>query len=355
MIKLFIFALLAALCFAAPEDAMPGITDLTSGNADSVLNGNSDVLVEFYAPWCGHCKNLAPEYAKLGESLMKAKPKDLIVAKVNCDEHRDVCSKYDVRGYPTIKFFPKGSTTPEDYNKGRSAEDFIEFLNDKARAGLRVDKPATFVVALNPQNFEKIVMDSSKNVLVEFYAPWCGHCKKLEPEYEKVGKAFRLQQNVVVAKVDADKHRELGEKYEVKGFPTIKFFAAGSKTAQDYNGGRETPDFINFLNDKAGASRTASGLLSDNAGKIASLDKIAAEFAKADSAARAKLLKDAENTADKSEAAEIYVRTMKKMMEQSDYATKESTRLQRVLDSGSVADSRLDNFKLRLNVLNSFK
>lgn len=343
-----------ALVAAAPEDRLPGVTDLTQANADSILNGESDVLVEFYAPWCGHCKNLVPEYEKLGAAMEKAKPKGVIVAKINCDEHRDLCSKYDVRGYPTLKFFPKGSTTPEDYSKGRTADDFVEFLNEKAKAGLRVDKPPTFVTALSPQNFDKIVMDEGKNVLVEFYAPWCGHCKKLEPEFEKVGRAFRLQDNVLVAKVDADKHRELGEKYGVSGFPTIKFFAAGAgKSASDYNGGREALDFIQFLNQKANAHRAADGTLNNEAGKIAALDTIAAKFVKETGAdARASLIKDAEKVTGAT--AELYVRAMKKIVEQADYATKESARLQKVLESGNVADNRLDNFKIRLNVLSSF-
>merc|ERR1711916_408316 len=63
------------------------------------------------------------------------------------------------------------------------------------------------------------VVDGSKNVFVEFYAPWCGHCKRLTPEYEIVGDAFARTPEVVVAKVDADAHRSLGSRFGVTGFP----------------------------------------------------------------------------------------------------------------------------------------
>ena len=52
-------------------------------------------------------------------------------------------------------------------------------------------------------SFNDIVMDDSKDVLVEFYAPWCGHCKQLAPKYEELGKMFESDPNVVVGAVDA--------------------------------------------------------------------------------------------------------------------------------------------------------
>jgi protein disulfide-isomerase A6 len=78
-----------------------------------------------------------------------------------------------------------------------------------------------------------------------------------------------LGTQVVVAKVDADKYRDLGTDYGVSGFPTFKFFPKGSTTAEDYNGGREAKDFIEFLNDKAGTKRMLGGTLTADAGTAA--------------------------------------------------------------------------------------
>jgi protein disulfide-isomerase-like protein len=79
----------------------------------------------------------------------------------------------------------------------------------------------------SPSTFNKVI-DGSKAALIEFYAPWCGHCKRLTPEYKKLGEAIatnpKLNSRVVIAKVDADQHRELGERFQVQGFPTSKSF-----------------------------------------------------------------------------------------------------------------------------------
>ena len=78
------------------------------------------------------------------------------------------------------------------------------------------------VVQLTDKNFQNIVMKNPGPVLVEFYAPWCGHCKSLAPEYKKAAKA--LKGVMTVAAIDLDKYKSMGGPYGIKGFPTIKLF-----------------------------------------------------------------------------------------------------------------------------------
>jgi protein disulfide-isomerase A1 len=74
------------------------------------------------------------------------------------------------------------------------------------------------------KTFEKIVLDKTKDVLLEVYAPWCGHCKALEPIYKQLAERFKDIDSVVIAKMDgtANEHPDM----EVEGFPTILFFPA---------------------------------------------------------------------------------------------------------------------------------
>lgn len=100
------------------------------------------------------------------------------------------------------------------------------------------------------KNFEEVAYDESKDVLVEFYAPWCGHCKKLAPEYESAAETLSHVESLVVAKMDATANDVEG--VPISGFPTLKFFPANSgRKIEDYNGPREAAGIVNWLKSHA--------------------------------------------------------------------------------------------------------
>lgn len=107
-------------------------------------------------------------------------------------------------------------------------------------------KPVKVAVA---KNFDELVVASDKDVLIEFYAPWCGHCKKLTPIYDELGEKME-NENVEIVKMDATAN-DVPAGYDVRGFPTIFWVPANTKKPESYNGGREVDDFVKFIAEKA--------------------------------------------------------------------------------------------------------
>lgn len=110
------------------------------------------------------------------------------------------------------------------------------------------DGPVKVVVG---KNFDAIVNDPSKDVLIEFYAPWCGHCKTLEPKFNELGEKLAGNKDIVIAKMDATAN-DPPANYEVRGFPTLYWAPMGSKESpKKYEGGRDVKDFVSFIKREA--------------------------------------------------------------------------------------------------------
>merc|ERR1712000_269022 len=433
--------LLAAFAAFATAEGESDVAQLTKDTFDDFVKGNELVLAEFFAPWCGHCKALAPEYEEAATSL---KEKDIKLAKIDCTEEADLCKEYGVEGYPTLKVFrgldnispytgqrkapaitsymvkqslpavsdltkdtledfktadkvvlvaytdesDKASNdvfsavagslrdtylfggvkdaavaaaegvkapaivlykafdegkntfvekfeeeaikafaeTPEEREElGGKIRDVAEKYKGKinfatidaksfgAHAGnlnLKTDKFPAFaiqdpeknqkfpfdqdseithdaiakftedfaagkiepsiksepipetqegVTVVVAKNYKDIVLDDTKDVLIEFYAPWCGHCKALAPKYDDLAAQYaasEFKDKVVIAKVDATQNDVPDE---IQGFPPIKMYPAGGKDEPiTYKGSRTVDDLIKFIEEngkyKAGIS-----------------------------------------------------------------------------------------------------
>ncbi|KXS15919.1 protein disulfide isomerase [Gonapodya prolifera JEL478] len=158
-LPLLSLALAAALLFAcvfAPTEASSesDVLVLTKSNFEESVKDEKIILVEFYAPWCGHCKALAPEYEKAATSL---KSNGIPLAKVDCTAEEEVCSEHGVKGYPTLKVFRSGS--PTDYNGARQADGIVSYMKKQLL-------PAVSEITL--KNAESFI-DSEKVVVVGFF------------------------------------------------------------------------------------------------------------------------------------------------------------------------------------------
>ncbi|KAF9387038.1 hypothetical protein CPB97_003035 [Podila verticillata] len=345
--KIIIGAIATVLSLAALVTA-DNVIALTPKTFDKEI-GSTPALVEFYAPWCGHCKI----YEELG-SAFAGKNDKVLIAKVDADAHRELGSRFGIKGFPTLKWFPKGiDGAPEDYSGGRDLDALAAFVSQKSGVKSSIAKVISAVSVLTDANFDAEVLNSGKNVLVEFYAPWCGHCKNLAPTYESVAQDFLSEKNVVIAKVDATEEKGLGDKYEIQGFPTIKFFAADG-SVENYEGGRSERDFVDFINKKVGTARDVGGLLNAEAGRIAELDIIAAKFATGDKKALSEEgVKLAESLSKTHESAKYYSRFFQKAVVPN-YVANESARIAKIIKSRSVNRARLDEFSIRANILAAF-
>ncbi|KAL7176396.1 hypothetical protein ACSBR2_029853 [Camellia fascicularis] len=105
------------------------------------------------------------------------------------------------------------------------------------------DEPVKVIVA---DSLQDNVFNSGKNVLLEFYAPWCGHCKNMAPILDEVAVSLESDADVVIAKIDATANDVPIDIFDVKGYPTL-YFRSASGILLQYNGGRTKEDIIDFI------------------------------------------------------------------------------------------------------------
>ncbi|CAF2096047.1 BnaA05g35030D [Brassica napus] len=264
--------LLTLLClsfgFLSLTNALYGssspVVQLTASNFKSkVLNSNGVVLVEFFAPWCGHCKALTPTWEKVASVLKGV----ATVAAIDADAHQSAAQDYGIQGFPTIKVFVPGKP-PVDYQGARDAKSIANFAYKQIKALLsdRLEgksKPSgggssekksepSASVELNSSNFDELVIKSNDLWIVEFFAPWCGHCKKLAPEWKRAAK--NLKGKVKLGHVNCDVEQSIMSRFKVQGFPTIMVFGVDKSSPYAYDGARSASAIESFATELVEAS-----------------------------------------------------------------------------------------------------
>uniref|UniRef100_A0A7S0HA67 Thioredoxin domain-containing protein n=1 Tax=Hanusia phi TaxID=3032 RepID=A0A7S0HA67_9CRYP len=128
----------AAAAMAGEAMGMPVV--LSDKNFETeVFNSGKSAFIKFYAPWCGHCKAMKPAWDDLGKHYLASS--SVLIGDVDCTSENELCSKYGVSGYPTIKYFPTGDKEGKPYNGGRSLDDLKKFAEDNLEVKCDVKDP----------------------------------------------------------------------------------------------------------------------------------------------------------------------------------------------------------------------
>ena len=195
IVRLLLLMVASAQALYGPNSDIIQATDKTF--KDEVLKYPGIAIVEFYAPWCGHCKSLAPEYEKAASALKGV----VKIVAVDATQSEKLAQKYGIQGFPTIKVFGSDKKNPVDYQGQRTGDAIIseamksanQLVKDRKKgktgpsssssggigsksssssSSSGSKKGGSEVIELTEVNFNALVMESTDHWLVEFFAPW---------------------------------------------------------------------------------------------------------------------------------------------------------------------------------------
>jgi len=230
------------------EDIMhPTVVELTIDNFETLVLERSAAevwAVDFFAPWCGPCVQLAPQWRRFATAVKSLK--DVRVGSVDCVAQQQLCSQQGVRSYPTLRLYPLRRSTNIITYAGYQ-RDWTSLRN-----WVIGSLPSSVVSLANFDNFAQVVLTSSLPWVVDFYAPWCGPCQTFAHEYELASKL--MEGRVKFAKVDCDRFYETCAAASVRAYPTVRFYPGRSETS------RQDPAGIAFHSNKRSVEAVVSWL-----------------------------------------------------------------------------------------------
>ncbi|XP_030569395.1 thioredoxin domain-containing protein 5 homolog [Drosophila novamexicana] len=232
------------------------VVDLTEETfAKHVSSGNH--FVKFFAPWCSHCQRLAPTWEELAKELIKEP--EATISKIDCTQYRSICQDFEVKGYPTLLWIEDGKKI-EKYAGARDLSTLKTYvvkmigapsgthdLEDAAKDAPAEAKKQNVLQLNGNEEFDKATGDGI--AFVKFYAPWCGHCQKLQPTWEQLATETQAADlGIVFAKVDctSPENKQICIDQQVEGYPTLFIYKNGQRQ-KEYDGSRSLPELQAYV------------------------------------------------------------------------------------------------------------
>jgi protein disulfide-isomerase A6 len=226
---------------------------LSPSNFDEiVMDPTKDVFVKFFAPWCSNCVRMADAWKDLAVTYTNTS--DVVIAELDADAHHSTAATYGVTSYPTMKLFLKNDKSGLLYEGRRDVPTFKSFLQSHGvlQAGTEPVVTPGEVFLLDPSTFHYIVNDPSKDVFVKFFAPWCGHCKRMANAWKELAMVLKDVPHIVIAEINGSEHRPFNKKYGVRGYPTMLLFTKTDKSGEmmfDFSQKKDPETWIAFLSE----------------------------------------------------------------------------------------------------------
>ncbi|OTB01313.1 hypothetical protein M426DRAFT_323582 [Hypoxylon sp. CI-4A] len=228
------------------------VVQVDAKNYDKIINrSNHTSVVEFYAPWCGHCQNLKPAYEKAAKNLDGLAR----VAAVNCDEdeNKQLCGMLGVKGFPTLKTVrpgKKGKPIVEDYNGPRTAKGIVDAVVDK------INNHVKRVTDKDIDSFLSTNNDTAKAILFTEKGTTSALLKSLAIDFLDV---------ITVAQI-RNKETKANELFGIESYPTFVLLPGGDKDGIVFDGELKKGAMQEFLS-QAGQPNPDSAPAKSKAGK----------------------------------------------------------------------------------------
>ena len=251
------------------------VADKASQNSESqalvVLDGSSwaavlqnpgYTFVKFYAPWCGHCREMQHDWEDVAEHF-KENPLpgvSLTVAEVDCtagmDGSMSICMQESIHGYPTVRLYKDGDLV-EEYQFARTFDRMKTFIEEKLFDLATVEPNSIGVYDLNDLSFQKFIdSQGSGATLVFYHVTWCGHCKALRPVWDELAIDFLMEESedLKFAEVNCMEALDVCTEEGVEGFPQVYMYKDG--VMEDiFQGERTVEELTNFVWETVDPSR----------------------------------------------------------------------------------------------------